>query len=277
MRIINCVLILAVVVPSAMAAPLQIPFRWTPGQIEIQVSIDGRAPIWFILDSGSDFSMLDAQVAKSINLGTKRVSARIGPITLEQLELRPWNLDHFRRQKREIRGVIGHELFDRYVVTVDYEKHVLILNEPRSFRPSSAARAVPITFSGHLPVIKTTLTIAGKRIPATLMVDTGASQAVILRYPFATAHGLLARGSAATTFEVVAGRRSFAKVSIDELRLDRWTFTAPSAEAYATPAGAGGGTDTDGLLGNDILQHFRVTFDYSRKRMLFEGGLEGKK
>jgi hypothetical protein len=28
--------------------------------------------------------------------------------------------------------------------------------------------------------------------------------------------------------------------------------------------------DRDGIIGNDLLRHFRVTFDYGRKEMLLE-------
>ena len=253
---------------------MNIPFRWTPGQIEIQVSIEGKPPIWFILDSGAEFSMLDREIGKTFKLGDERiknVTIRIGPVTLKNQTLRLWNLDNFRRQKRDIRGVIGCELFERYVVTIDFQKQLILLNEPSSFHPNPSGRSLPITFSGRLPVIDTYLRAHGNLIPAKLMVDTGASQAVILRHPFATKHRLFAPDYEATTSETVAsGVRSFIPLSIQELILDRWKFKKPRAEAYATTAGAGGDTSTDGLLGNEVLQHFRVTFDYSRNRIVFD-------
>lgn len=279
---ITAAVVLASFIPLlAEPAPVRIPFRWTPGQIEIQVSIDGRAPIWCILDSGAEFSMLDARVAETLKIGPvvrhgsreriENVSLRIGLVTLRRQNLTLWNLDNFRRQKREIRGVIGCELFERYVVTIDYEKRAIILNEPRSFHSSAAARQIPITFSGHLPVVETTLLVRGKRLPAKLMVDTGASQAVILRHPFATRNRVFSSEDTTSTAETVAtGGRGFTTVSVEELRLDRWTFRKPSVKAYATPSGAGGDLSTDGLLGNDVLRQFRVTFDYSRRRLILE-------
>lgn len=262
-------------------AAVEIPFRWTPGQIEVQVSIQGRPPIWCVLDSGAEFSMLDAETAGTLKIGPvvrhgareriENVSVRIGPVTLRRQAFTLWALDNFRRQKRDIRGVIGCELFERYVVTVDYRRRMVILNEPAAFRPPAAGRRVPITFDGRLPVIQTPLTVRGKRIPARLMIDTGASQAMVLRYPFATAQGIFGSQDKTTTSETVAtGRRPFTTITVDQLQLDRWTFKSPATRAYASPAGAGGYTTTDGLLGNDVLQHFRVTFDYSRKQVIFE-------
>ncbi len=259
----------------------EIPFRWTPGQIEVQVSIQGRPPIWCILDSGAEFSMLDEAVAKTLKIGPivrrgareriESAAVRIGSFPLPRQPFTLWALDNFRRQKRDIRGVIGCELFERYVVTVDFQKRVVILNEPRTYRPPSAARRVPITFDGRLPVIQAALTVRGKKIPARLMIDTGASQALILRHPFATAQRLFGSADETKTSETVAtGRRPFITIAVDQLELDRWTFKSPKTTAYGSPGGAGGYTSTDGLIGNDVLQHFRVSFDYSRKQVLFE-------
>ena len=259
----------------------EIPFRWTPGQIEVQVSIEGRSPIWFVLDSGAEFSMLDEEVAKSWKVGPivrsggreriENAAVRIGSLSLPRQPFTLWALDNFRRQKRDIRGVIGCELFERYVVTVDFQKQVVILNEPRTYRPPAAARRVPITFDGRLPVIQGAVTVRGKKVPARLMIDTGASQALVLRYPFVTEHHFFGSGDETKTSETVAtGRRPFITIAADQLDLDRWTFKSPKTTAYGSAAGAGGYTSNDGLLGNDVLQHFRVTFDYSRSQVILE-------
>lgn len=267
--------------PRKSPAPVEVPFRWTPGQIEVQVSIDRRPPLWCIVDSGAEFSMLDVQEAETLRLVTTRrrdgrgqvenATLTIGPVTIPGQTLTLWPLDNFRRQKRDIRCVIGCELFERYVVTVDYQKHLLLLRDPSAFRPDPAVSSFPITFDGRLPVIRSSLKFGKAAVPARLMIDTGASQAVILRYPFANQHQLFEGPVATTTSETVAvGRRTFVTIPVEELTIGHWTFRKPGVKAYGTPAGAGGYTTTDGLLGNDVLRHFRVTFDYSRKRVLLE-------
>jgi hypothetical protein len=259
----------------------EFPFRWTPGQIEVQVSFEGRPPIWCILDSGAEISMLDEELARTWKIGPivryegqeriENAAVRIGSFLLPRQPFTLWALDNFRRQKRDIRGVIGCELFERYVVTLDFQKQVVILNEPKTYRPPAAARRVPITFDGRLPVIKTALTVRGKKIPARLMIDTGASQALILRYPFATEHHFFGNADETKSSETVAtGRRPFITIAVDQLDLDRWTFKTPETTAYGSSSGAGGYTSNDGLLGNDVLQHFRVSFDYSRSQVILE-------
>lgn len=225
--------------------------------------------------------MLDEEVAKSWKIapivhsgGRERlenVAVRIGSFALPRQPFTLWALDNFRRQKRDIRGVIGCELFERYVVTVDFRKRVVILNEPKTYRPPAAARRVPITFDGRLPVIQAALTVRGKKTPAKLMIDTGASQALVLRHPFVTEHHFLGSADEIKSSETVAaGRRPFITIAVDQLDLDRWTFKSPKTTAYGTPAGAGGYTSNDGVLGNEVLQHFRVSFDYSRSQVILE-------
>ena len=252
-------------------AALEIPFRYTPGQIEVQVSIDGRAPIWCLVDSGSDFSILDKETATALKLDGERVTWTIGPVTMRNQTMRLWALDNFRRQKREIRGLIGHELFDRYVVTVDFQKRLLILHEPAEFRAPPKARSLPITFDGHLPVIAAKLQFGENVLPAKLMVDTGASQAVVLRYPYATDHRLIGKDASSATSDTLAlGPTPFVKIATTALIFGGRTFPNPKVEAYGSPRGAGGSRDTDGVIGNRALENFRVTFDYSRKRILLE-------
>jgi hypothetical protein len=252
---------------SMTAAPIEIPFRWTPGQIEIAVIIDGRGPVWCILDSGAEFSMLDAEVAKELRVDGDDVTWKIGALTMPHQSMRPWKLENFRRQKRDIRGVIGCELFEHYVVTIDFQRRVIVLRESFALPPN--AIAFPITFAGRLPVIATRIEFDGKVLPARLMIDTGAQTAVILRQPYTAKHHLQSTKTK-TQDSVASGLRPFVTIPATRLHLGKWTWDNPPVEAYATTAGAGGGTDTDGILGNDVLRRFRVTFDYAKKRVVLE-------
>lgn len=225
--------------------------------------------------------MIDAEVAKTLKLGPvvrrgaqeriENATVNIGPLRMTGLDLTLWSLDNFRRQKREIRGVIGCELFEKYVVTIDFQKKVILLKAPSTFRRNPAASEFPLTFDGRLPVIQTQMKFGQRVVRPRLMIDTGASTAVILRHPYARENQLFGSGDKTTTSETVAvGARPFVTLSAQEITLGRWTFPNPGVEAYGTPAGAGGYRSTDGVIGNKLLEHFRVTFDYSRRRLYLE-------
>ena len=270
---------LLVVCATLLIAPVlcavEIPFRWTPGQIEVQVAVNGRAPLWFVVDSGAEYSILDREVAKSFGLTgdrfVKGVTLKVGPVVMRDQTIMLMALDNFRRQKREIRGVVGYDFFATRVVTIDFQRRLLLLSQP----PAKNATRFPIRFAGRLPVIDAQLTIGGKTLKAALMIDTGAQQALVLRHPYAESHGLLRLAASTTTSETLAsGPRDFVKLPVEQLQIGRWKFPRPKASAYGSTRGAGGYTETDGLLGNEVLEHFHVTFDYARKAFwMQENGL----
>ena len=262
--------ILLIAAPVAHA--IDIPFRWTPGQIEVQVSVNKHEPIWFIVDTGAEYSIIDTEVAKSYGLSGGRfvdgVTLAIGPVTLRDQRVMLLQLDNFRRQKREIRGLLGYDFFARYVVTFDFEQHVLHLSEPKTFKPPRGATRLRLRFAGRVSAIDAVLTIANRRLPVSLEIDTGASQAVILRHPFVESHGLLEVAANTTTSDSVAsGLLAFVKLPTQRIEVAQWKFENPNVSFYGVARGAGGATDTDGLIGNEILRHFVMTVDYSRKEV----------
>jgi hypothetical protein len=107
------------------------------------------------------------------------------------------------------------------------------------------------------------------------MVDTGASQGVILRYPFANSNGLLDlamnRGGQGTRAPSLAsGELKLVEVPVDRVSLTKWTFDRPQVLAFREPTGSGAFTESDGLIGNALLARFNLTVDYPRKRLLLE-------
>jgi predicted aspartyl protease len=264
------------------AALATIPFRWTPGQIEVQVSVNGTPPVWFIVDTGAEYSILGERLAQALQLGTferwqrrfaRGVSLRIGDVELRDQEVMILPLDNFRRQGRAIVGLVGFDFFERYVVEFDYLAHRLAVYEPRTFH-SSRTTTVDLTFAGRLSVVPVTITLAGGRaLRARVILDTGASQSLILRHPFAQAHGLgdLARQHPTTRAgSVASGTVTFLQLPVERLSLARWSIPGGVLRIYGDSTGAGGDTRTDGALGNEILRRFRMTVDYSRKQLHLE-------
>jgi predicted aspartyl protease len=256
-----------------------IPFRWTPGQIEVQVSVNGAAPAWFVVDTGAEYSILDRQLADSLGLETferwnrsfaRGVALRIGGVELRDQEVMIMKLDNFRRQGRSIAGLVGYDFFARNAVRIDYAAQTLTIGA----KPPPSATVVPLTFAGRLAVVPVTIALAGGApLRANVIIDTGAQQAMILRRPFARKHGLIeaAADQPTTTSESVdRGRTEFLTLPAGRITLSRWSFDEPRIKIYGHDVGAGGSSETDGLLGNEILRHFVVTVDYAHARMILE-------
>src|SRR6185503_4402116 len=120
---------------GAHARCVDIPFRWTPGQIEISVAVNGRAPVWFILDSGAESSIVGSDLARELRLSRAPHSARGfahnvdldlgGGLTLPNQDVMVMPLANFKAQHRDIQGLIGYDFFARYAVVVDYAKRIV--------------------------------------------------------------------------------------------------------------------------------------------------------
>lgn len=274
--------LLAGVLLSAPGAPagVTIPFKWTPGQIEVAVDVNGT-PATFLLDTGSEYSIVSTRLAKVLHLSTMQIGPRdftdevtlnVGGITLAGQRVMVMPFDGYNARGRNIDGLIGYHFFAAYTVRIDFAAKTLTAWKPSAFEAPAAAIEVPITFAGYLPVVAATVRLAGDRtLDARLMVDTGASQAVFLRYPFATTHQLIDPAGQRTTAPSLAdGTRTLIDVPVEQVSIGSLTFDRPHVRAFAEPAGSAGATDTDGLIGNTLLSRFTVYVDYARKRMLFE-------
>lgn len=275
-------MILCTVLLAAAVSAKTIPFRWTPGQIEVEVSVNGKNPRWFIVDTGAEFSILSDTFAKELALRMSRrgvrdfaggVSLAFGGIELRDRDVMIMPFENFRAQKRPIEGIIGHDFFARYVVTIDFVAHTLTVIEPDAFRAPKSAKSIPLRFVGNVAVVPVTIELEkGKPLTAYVLVDTGASQTLVLRHPFVAKHDLLRKSSSSST----AGSLENVSVTLAHVRLARLSFAGRSFDdvtihAYARSARiVGSATDTDGVIGNEILRRFRVTIDYPHKRMLLE-------
>lgn len=272
----------AIAALSITAAPTlaRVPFRWTPGQIEVAVRVN-RTPATFLLDTGAEYSVVSSRIAARLGLATETFGSRtfadnvtldMNGLALPHQRVMVMPFDGYYARGRAIDGVIGYDLFARFTVKIDFKRRELVIWEPSKFAPPRGAVVMPVEFAGRLALVPSVLTLgAGKALPARLMVDTGASQAVILRYPFATEHGLFDLGGAQSTAPSLAsGVRKLTDVPVERIALAKWTFDKPRVQAFAEPVGSGAYTASDGLIGNELLARFTLFVDYPRKRLLLQ-------
>jgi hypothetical protein len=272
---------LALVLLSALApAPVTVPFAWTPGQIEVAVTVNGT-PATFLLDTGSEYSIVSTRLAGRLGLtlatsGTRGfargVALRIGPMTMPNQRVMVMPFDTYYARGRQIDGVLGYDVFDRYTVRIDFRARTLTFWDPAAFAAPRAAVALPITLAGRLPVDAATLRLsATRRLSARLMVDTGASQSIMLRHPFATKHRLFALAKGETSAPSLAsGTQRLAEIPAEQLTIGGWTFDRPQVRAVAEPIGSAPAPQTYGLIGNTLLSRFTLYVDYRHRRLYFE-------
>ncbi len=72
----------------------------------------------------------------------------------------------------DVQGILGYELFSRFIVTIDYEKKEMILQRPEKFKPSRKAQKLKISVEDTKPYIRTRVGVTDSTsVNAKLLID----------------------------------------------------------------------------------------------------------
>jgi hypothetical protein len=273
-----------------------IPFRLIRDHIFIEVTIDRSRPLSMFIDSGEPFSAIDNAVANELNLVSQQnlpylglgnsdaLSAaiskgheiKIGSALLKNVNLWEMPAKQYARLTGQItEGSIGADLFDQYVVEIDYSASRLRLYDPSSYIPAKVGHSVSISFlSGWMvPLIQSKLIDTdGNVVDASLTFDTGSGPNFLAK-SLSDAHpSLLSSGKtiagpkgAGTNGSISYLVRRLKAIQLGDLNVEEplVLFSLDSKGLAAQPY-------YSGSLGGEILEKFKLTVDYKRKNILFE-------
>lgn len=287
------------------AKVVEFPFERYNNLIVIPVTINGRVTVRFILDSGVQNCILTeplvatllqltydrtmtfsapgkqesilAHVAKNVNIRLPGIEGHgISMLVLDQDYL---NLSN--QLGTEVFGIIGYELFSRFIVEINYDKKIIRFHDPEFFNPKRYYDKVPMIVRGTKPYIAAEIVQRnGSRMNVALMVDSGASHAILLdettnpniHVPEKNLEASLGRGLGGD-IEGVVGR-------VNSVKLGRYTFNEviasyPNDETYGlVPDEA---ERRNGTLGGEILSRFNLIFDYFNQTLYLTKSVEHQK
>lgn len=168
-----------------------------------------------------------------------------------------------------IDGLLGHELFQRLVIEIDYAGGQATFASPRVFRAPGDAQPLPLRFHAHFPAVHATL----DGVDGEFWLDTGNRNAVTLYKPFADAHPQIVGDSLGDETTIgygiggaVRGRVGQARaLQLGALTVERPTLTLPSRNDGVTAT-----RKVAGNIGGALLREFVVTFDYPQARVFLQ-------
>lgn len=163
-------------------------------------------------------------------------------------------------------GLVGYEMFRRFGVTIDYQRHELVLAEQAKFVPPPGASVVPFELADRIPIVQGSL----DGLPVRLSVDTGSRVSLTLHSPFVREHGLVAKYQAAPESVIgwgVGGPSRGRPARFGSLTLGGLPVADIAGDMYTGDKGAFATPDISGNLGGGVLKRFTVAFDYVAKRM----------
>lgn len=265
-----------------------LPFDPYGGGIYVLGVINGDSA-WLMFDTGLSHTGFDREWAA---LGGAAVTRRETPggaasvvvdrLRLGDLELRNYSSALYslrglsEASGRLERGLVGHDVLERFTVEIDYPALRIRLFDPVHYRYAGSGHAVAFTPDADLPLLQAALKIRGRRaIPARLLLDTGASGlCLILTAPFVAEHDLaqLSPAIAAPIGTGLAGDLPGTIVRLQELRLGSLKVPSPTTGLGGASKGFLGRTDIDGVISNAVFEGSRLIVDYVGRRVFIEPG-----
>ncbi len=269
---------------AAATGEVTLPFRLLNNHIFIDVMVNGKGPFPFFVDTGGH-AILTPSTAKALGLEqegatisggsgektqtsgyTKVHALAMGAATMSDqtvliLDMSPIPVEGFQPG-----GMVGFEMFQRFVVRIDYGASTITLTDPARFEPRGAGTPVPFDFYEHMPQV------AGRfaGIPARFDIDTGSRSEVTLATPYVRTHRLrerLRQSIIATDGWGVGGpsRSQVGRAS----SLEMGGITEPDVVVGLNLQNKGVFSDAnfDGNVGSGFLKRFVVTFDYGHRVM----------
>jgi hypothetical protein len=266
------------------------PLHLEGGFLLVEASIDGHAPMPFILDTGGH-AILTADAARKLGLATQGqgTSTGSGPgamslsytkvahLGIGQADIRdlaflvmpyPFEMCERGAGREPIAGILGLEVFERFAVTFDYDHHRLEL-EPYDHGDAPAAvpgNVLPLTFTFDMPLIDAEL----DGHAGVFGIDTGNAGSTLLFPQWAARSGLAGRYANGAPMPTggVGGRYTAHLAHARSLNLGG----APVGEVVAmltqADAGATGNPSEAGNIGQDVLSRFNLHFDYRRAQLV---------
>ena len=279
---------------------LVIDFKQVSNLIVIPVSINGSDTMNFILDTGvrdpiiTELTLveeLNLNYLKSIDLrglGSEIITQayqsgdnqiKLPGLTASHQKINVILDENFQISQilgMPVHGLIGFNLFKHYIIKVDYRNEKIRLYKPQFFeyKPRKNDIVLPLSFIGNnKPIIKSeVIQDDGKVVPVSLLVDTGASDALwistqtdtTLKIPEKNIYAFLGAGLGGDLFGY-KGRLS--ALWLGGRPMSTPIVSYPSDDFINNLVVS---EHRNGSIGGEILRRFTVTFDYYNKRMILD-------
>lgn len=254
----------------------------------VDVQVDGKGPFAFILDTGSSSSTISTALAEKLKLvpmsagtgtgaGEKPVSfdnvhlndLTVGPFSVGALDIPAMDTTQLSQVIgfQHFDGVLGTELFRKYVVTLDAARKQVIIQPQDQFKPAEGAISIPFSLDENdMPLVEAS--IDGTK--GSFQIDTGDRFSLTLFGGFWRAHQLDMKMG--TTVEAMTGYGGGGPIRGIIGRPARFSIgdvsvSAPVTRLSLQKAGAFTKGDRAGSIGMGILKRFAVSFDYDHRVM----------
>ncbi len=316
----NSLLSLILLMPVAFCKAQVLGFSLPPGKTKVQFPIEiynnlvvvpmilnNQLPLKFILDTGVRTSILtekaysdilnlqysrkytiagpggeklvDAYVTNNVSLDMPGVQGRgHAMLVLDQdyLELRNY-------LGTDVHGIMGYELFSRFIIEVDYERKTLTLMLPERFREKKKFQWLPIHIEDTKPYLTVSLEMNDTTtLSAKLLIDSGASHGLFLetssnpkiRVPEKNVTSIIGRGLGGVIMGQIGKINS---LNLGKYKISNVLTNFPDPNAYMDTLKTSRSVFRNGSIGGEILSRFTVIYNFPGERVYFKKNSQYKK
>jgi len=283
--------------PSSNASDLiaTIPFELVNNHIVLRVQVNNNRPLSFVLDTGDQYAVINLDTARALGLKL-RGEVRVGGAGAQMatgafVQDASFTLPSFAgfsqpvtlalpighlasRLGQDFDGIIGSEFIQQFVVELDYQAHMIRLHDKTKFSYTGPGESLPIQLDHGHPILEADVTPVGREsTKGRFVLDIGAGLSLALYSPFVKAHGL--PGSDLKTIQSLGGLGAGGETTgrfgrISELKFGKFVIKSPITLFSEDKAGAFANASLAGNIGARVAMRFRLFFDYSRNRIIFE-------
>ncbi len=275
---------------------VKFPIEVCNNLVVIPVVLNGQLPLKFILDTGVRTTILTEKTFSDILKltygrhymvagpgGEKVVEAFVtNNVSLDlpgihgeghaMLVLEKDYLELRNYMGMDVQGVLGYEVFSRFIVEIDYRSKELTLSLPEYFQPKKNFQELSIKIEDTKPYLITPVTMGnGVVVNAKLLVDSGASHGLVLDpssdnkivVPEKHVNSLIGRGLGGLITGEIARIKA---LNIGKYRIENVIVNFPDANSYIDTLKASD-VFRNGAIGGEILSRFTTIYDFPREKL----------
>jgi hypothetical protein len=273
-------------------SPARMEFSLRSFHVYVPAMVNGVGPYSFILDSGSGLSVVGSDVARELGLSRAGQlpafgagghdigsfitldSISIGNVVISDIVAGELDLTALNRFALEpIDGILGYDLFSRFVIRIEYYDSLLTIFLPDDASVPGGSDTLDLQFEHNHPMVEA---VMNDSISGRFRIDTGSMNYLDLYTHVVRRHKLIEespstvadvkiRGLGGQTMELTLGRlRSFTlgKTTMRDLPCG---FSTADSGLFAVEG-------IDGNIGGGLLAKFTCTFDYPQSKLYLTPG-----
>jgi Aspartyl protease len=230
-----------------------VPFRFVNRHlIVLAVSINHTGPYSFLLDTGTQITMIDPSLAAALHLDTQgaavvagagsRQSASFAQLDLVEAGSRAvahqkvlvYDLRNLHFADLNIQGILGEDFLEHFDMLIDNAHHLLCLDNTAAMRAEVKGPHIPLATTaesedGALPgLLIITVRLSDGMRPARLLLDSGAQRPLLYNtsqyMELPLSHDVPLRGSGVDGTQRIFSALPAQDVKIGSLQLSRVPF-----------------------------------------------------